>query len=446
MDSTRRIALTALCASLTAAAWRPLLGQETAKPLSLSAAITIAQRNNPGLAAARADALAASETARAASRFWFPIVSLDADWDRTDVAARVFAQKLDRGELTQEDLAIAKLNGPTSDPNLETAVGLGIPLDVFGAMRAGARAARAGAEAEGDRAEGARQDLGVSVTQTFYQVFAADRALEAAEKSLEAARSLEEELASRAAAGAALDADVLRARTRQRQREVQQARARAEAALARSRFRALLGWPADHPVALQRPAASAGEPADLETWLDRARKNRPELAMAAAGRTASEEAARRERLDGWPSLSLVASYQDDRAVFSRGNQGGAIELRLHWNLFEAARPARLAAAQAHAAAAADRQAATESASRIEVESRWRALAVERLRAESSRANRTEADEVFRVTRERWRAGKATVTDLLDAESAAASAAAAEAEADASVAVAQAALRRAAGQM
>jgi outer membrane protein len=447
MESTKRVPRVAVCAAVLAAlAAGLLLGQEAPKPLSLPEAIAIAERNNPGLAAARQEARAASETARAASRFWLPVVSLDADWDRTDVPARVFAQKLNRGELAETDLAIAKLNAPASDPNLETSVGLGIPIDVFGAMRAGARAARAGAEAEDHRAEGVRQDLGVSVTETFYQVFAADRALAAARKSLEAARSLAQELASRAEAGAALEADVLRARTRQRQREVGEARAQAEAALARARFRALLGWPAGRQVNLEAPDGATDRELDLETWLERARKRRPELAMAAAGRAASDAAARRERLSGLPNVSLVGSYQDDRATLSRGNRGGAIALLLHWNVFEAARPARIAAAEANAAAAAAREAATESESRIEVETRWRDLAVERLRAASSRANRAEADEVFRVTRERWREGKATVTDLLDAESAAASAAAAEAEAAAGVATAQAALRRAAGEM
>src|SRR5512141_1470029 len=79
-------------------------------PLSLPDAIAAARAASPQVAAARARARSAEEQARAASFFWAPDLSLDSVWDRTEVPARAFAQKLDRGEFTGEDFALERLN------------------------------------------------------------------------------------------------------------------------------------------------------------------------------------------------------------------------------------------------------------------------------------------------------------------------------------------------
>lgn len=415
-------------------------------PLTLAEAISLAERADPGLAAASEAARAASERARAAGRFWLPSVGLEAAWGRTDVPARVFAQKLNRRELSSEDLALGSLNRPGSDSNLETSLGARLPLDVSGTLRAAASRARAAAEAEGERARGARGDLRLAVTEVFHGVAAADREVEASEKSLEAARGLEREAQARRELGAALASDLLRARSRRRRREVEVARARSDSELLRSRLRSLLGWPSDRPLRLTAsPAEDPEEPGDtLEEWTREALSGSPELAVARANALAAREALRVERLSALPSLEAAGSYQDDRAGFSRGAQSGSVALQLRWSLWDPARRFRTASAGAERAAADAAARAAEIATRLAVEARWRELRLARLAADAARADHADAGEVFRVARERWLAGKASMTDALDAESELARASAAEARAEAGVAAARAALERVAG--
>jgi outer membrane protein TolC len=433
----------ALLAALSAAAQT----NPAPEALSLSDAIAIAQTASPDLATANFRARAAEEQATAASLFWAPDLSLDSGWDRTELPSRVFAQKLNRGAFTSADFAIGRLNDPAFDSNLETTLGLHLALDLFGSSRAATRAAEAGARAEGSRARAAQGDLSLEVMRVYLGILTADRSRDAAEKSLAAARELETAVELRREAGAVLPADVLRVRTRRRDREVDVARARSDAELGRSRLRVLLGWPRDGAIELSSSAPEA-EALDrpLGDWIAAAAAHSPELEAASAAAAIPREVYRRERLSTWPAVQLFGGYQDERNSFSGGKGSTTVEVRLHWNLWDAGRTSRLSAARYGARASDEMRKSAENAVRLEVEARWRDLEVARLESEAVGAGRREAEEVYRVTRERWEAGKAALVDVLDAEGAAAGAAAAEAKTAARVAMVRASLRRAAGEI
>ena len=431
---------------LIPAASAPATAQAATSPLSLADAIRMARDASPEVAAARANAEAAAAQARSASLFWVPGLSLDSVWDRTNLPARAFAQKLNRGDFTASDFAVDRLNDPGYDSNLETAAGLRIPLDLFGTGRAGARAAQAGALAQSARARAAEDDTALETTRVYYGIIASDRAVAAAEKSLGAARELEQTISRRRDSGAALEADVLRVRTRRRLREVDLARSRSDAALARSRLRILLAWSVDRPIELSpEPQETSLPETSLAAWTERALVQSPEIAASAAAARMPAEMERRERASSWPALQAFGGYQDDRQASSGGKGSATVEVRLHWDLWDPARTSRRAAAAAAARQAGESQRSAADAVRLDVEARWRDLALARLEAESALEGRREAEEVYRVGRERWGAGKDSLADLLEAESAVAAAEAAEARSTANVAVAVAALKRAAGE-
>jgi len=412
--------------------------------LSLAAAVATARDTSPALSAARHRAAAAAEQARAASRLWIPALTLDSSWDRTDVPARAFAQKLNRGAFTSNDFALGRLNDPGFDANLETTVGLGLAVDVFGSRRAQARSEAARARAQVARARAVEADVALETTRVYLALLSTARAVAAAEKSLRAAFAMEETVSAQRDAGSALDADVLRVRSRRRQREVGLARERSEEALETSRLRLLLGWTPDRAISLSSPAGPEIPALSLEQWTSRALAASPELEAADAAAEGPREDSRRERRASWPAIDAGAAYQDDRSSLSNGRGAATFQVRLHWDVWDAGRRPRLAASNAAAdAAAADRR-AVEDAVRLAVESSWRDLEVARMEAEAASAGRREADEVYRVVGQRWQAGKAALVDVLDAESAQSSAAADEARIAARVGIAAATLQRAAG--
>jgi outer membrane protein TolC len=434
-------ALMAAGLALSAAAATPPSGS----PLSLPDAIANARQASPTGAAARARVEASEEQAHAASLFWAPDLAIDSVWDRTEVPARAFAQKLNRGEFTASDFALDNLNSPGFDANLETTFGLRLPLDLFGVGRSGKAAAEAAARAEGARADASEADVDLETVRAYFGVREADRTAAAAEASLRAAGELERAVTAQKESGSALEADVLRVRTRRRQREVDAARTRAQTELARSRLRVQLGWPAGTPVSLSSEPDAEPPRVPLDEWLERAAAGNPDLAAATAAAEVPAAFERRERAAGRPALQLFGGWQDDRNTLSHGQGGATVELRLHWALWDPARSARNAAAADAARAAREGRRVAADSVRLDVEARWRDLEVARLEAVAAADGRREAAEVYRVSHERWEAGRAALVDLLDAESAAAAADAAEARASIRVALAQAVLERAAGK-
>lgn len=446
---TVRPRLLAFAAAAALAALPPGLAgaspsEQDAVALTLELALELAEKTDPGLAAAAESAIAASERARAAGRYWLPSLGLESVWTRTDVPARVFSQKLNRGELRAGDLALGNLNAPGADTHLETTLGLRIPLDLSGTRRAGAARSRAEADAVAERARSTRGDLRLAVASGFHAAAAADRELAAAESSLGAARGLEEEARARYELGAALASDWLKARSRRRQREVEREKARSEGDFRRTRLRSLIGWQSDRSLRLEQPQAPPREEHALEGWIRSGLSSSPEVAAARATARAAGEALRAERLAALPALEAAGAAQDDRARFSGGARSASFLLQMRWSVFDPARRFRTAAAGADRASAQAARTAAEQAVRLAVEARWRDLRLAWLSADAAREDRTDGAEVFRVARERWLAGKAPLGDALDAESELAAASAAEARAGAAVAAAFAALERAAG--
>jgi outer membrane protein TolC len=446
---TVRAVVLALAAAAALAALPPGLAraspsEQEAVALTLELALELAEKTDPGLAAAAESALAASERARAAERYWLPSLTFDAVWARTDVPARVFSQKLNRGELRAGDLALGNLNAPDADSHLESTLGLRVSLDLSGTLRAGAARSRAEADAVAERARSARGDLRLAVASAFHAVAAAERELAAAESALGAARGLEEEARARHELGAALASDWLKARSRRRQREVERARAASEADFRRTRLRSLIGWDPDRPLRVEEPPLPPRAEQALEAWIRRGLSSSPEIAAAGAAARAAGEALRAERRAVLPSLEAAGGAQDDRAGFSGGARSASLLLQMRWSVFDPARRFRTAAAGADRASAQAARAAAEQAVRLAVEARWRDLRLAWLSADAAREDRTDGAEVFRVARERWLAGKGPLGDALDAEGELAAASAAEARAGAAVAEALAALERAAG--
>src|SRR6266545_1793406 len=110
----------------------PAVHGEEPATLTQAAAFEQAERENPELAAVRERAAARRQRAEAAGRARWPRLMLTADGFRTDNPARVFAARLNRGEFTQDDFAIARLNAPPSLSHLATALALDLPVDAFG--------------------------------------------------------------------------------------------------------------------------------------------------------------------------------------------------------------------------------------------------------------------------------------------------------------------------
>jgi len=414
-------------------------------PLSLADALRLVAERNPEILAQRARTDAEAARAGEATRASWPRLSLVTGWSRTNTPSMVFAEKLNAGEFTAEDFAIDRLNAPDALSHLTTTLVAEAPLDVFGRMRARARAQSFGARVAESATDESLQELRLRVVEAYRRAAVAHQTVEVTEVTLASARAREADTEARVEEGAALRADLLRVRARRRQREADLAERRADEQTAVAVLSRALGAP--HAVSYrptELPPAPPPLADDAAAWAARALADRPSL-RAAAERVASRTwSTRAEERAAWPELAGWVQVQDDRGRVSGGSQSGAFGVSLRWNAFDAARGKRVAAAAAEAHAAELEQRAAADQVRLEVETAWLRAQTVRDRYAAAAGGAEEGREALRVVQERRQQGMATLTDELETEAASLAAELEELRAAADVAVADAALLRAAG--
>lgn len=431
-------------ALLGASAARP---QEPAPatPITLAEALDLAGRQNPDLAAARAQVAAESERTEAIRRGTWPRLGLETGWSYTDIPSAVFAHKLDSGEFTAADFEISRLNDPAGLAHLGTTLGVEAPVDAFGKIRTSALAASERTRSAEARTGEAALELRLQVARAYRQAALARRAVAVTEQALVGARSREADLEARVTGGAALQSDLLRARARRREREADLAERQADRRSATAALARALGAPAGtvyEAVEEALPPAPLDEP--LAVWLDRGLAGRPALRATSAAAEAARHALQGEDKSRLPDLAVWGRVQDNRTGFGGGKVAGGIGIGLRWSAFDPTRDRRKAAAEAELSAAELQARAAADQVRLEVETAWHRARAARERFAAAAGGAEEGREALRVIRERRLAGFATLTDELETEAASLAAELQELRAATEAALADAALERAAG--
>ena len=425
----------------------PALAAAQGVPLTLAEALEMAGRQNPEVMAARERAAAQHRRAEAVTRSVWPRLSLSSSWSHSDTPSTAFAQKLNAGEFTPDDFAIARLNDPDALSHLTTVAFVELPVDVFGRVRAQRQGQSATGRVADAQAREADQELRLRVVEAYRRAVLARRAVSVTEGALLGARAREADLEARVAEGTALVADLMRVRTRRRQREADVAEQHGDVRIAGAILARLVGadpGTAYEPTEEPLHPAPVGE--DAGAWAMRALENRPALEVARQRLDAARWAVQGEERSRLPDFALYGQLQDDRSSFSGGGQSGAVGATLRWSAFDPARGKRLAAASADLMAAEQDARAAADQVRLEVETAWHRARAARERYLAAKGGAEEGREALRVVQERRRAGKATLTDELETESAALAAELWEIRAVAEAALADSALRRAAGEI
>lgn len=421
---------------------------ETVTSLTLAEALARAEGGNPELLSGRERATAEAERAESARKVRWPRASVHFGWSRTDTPALAFAHKLNAGEFSQADFAIPSLNNPAALSHLESVLQVELPIDVFGAVDAGANSRAAGARAASGMVREATQELRYRVVEAYRGAYLAERSLAVVERALEGARSREAEIQARVAEGASLQADLLRARARRREREADLAARRADVEVALAGLSRLLGAPAgERFVASEAPPATPAPDVEArQDWLERAARQRASAEVAAFRAEAAAAALRGEQRGKLPQIGIYGQLRDDRIQVSEGGQSWTIGAAARFDLFDGTRARREAGAAADERAARLETRAAADQIRLEVESAWRRAIAARERVRAAAGGAEEGREALRVVRERRGAGLATLTDELETEAAALGAELEELRAVTVAALADAALRRAAGEL
>jgi len=450
MKSTATLVIVAASAAwfpVQAAAQTPAIEMaEQAPPLRLTLDAAVRQAVNAShriaeLRARQESARATREGREAADR---PQVSAQAGYTRTN--------HVDTFGIGLPGRAFEVIY-PDIPNNYRARLDLQWPIYTFGRTGALDRLAQTEVEATGKDMEAGRADVTLDVTRAFWALVTAQESVRVLESSLKRMDAALQDVQNRQTVGLVPPSDVLSVQAQRSRQQMLLIQARNQLDLSRADLARLVGLPPDAGVepqaALDGPAAPSADIASLVAEARRSRPERQALAQRVAGageRRVAAAAAKR------PMLAIAGGVDYARPnprIFPRlgeFRESWDASVSFSWLLWDGGRVrADIAEAAATERATTERLAEFDRALDVEVRQRW-------LDTQSSRAAVTAAvdsvnaaAEARRVVVERFRAGVATTTEVLDAQVALLQAELDRTQALASVRLADARLARAVGR-
>ena len=401
--------------TLAAGASLTLARRASAAPASLTVeqAVELAIKNNPRLVAARERLEGLEERTISAGRRMLPLVHLSEEWQYwNDSFSVAFAIP---GAPPSAFLAREQRTNSFVAAIQQPVVGL---LHLDNEKEAQAAATESG------RAQiaAAEADLRQSVETQFLRYFEALAVKEIADASERELGAEVEVARARLASGVITRADMLRIEVAVANAHQQGLQAVSTAQSARATLMALTGaGAADAGVTLIEPrtllAAARTPPARFDALLPQAHARRPEIVQQLRLIDSADRTASARGYSLLPEVNAEAAYvRTDGQVFAPKNSA-FVGVKAEWSIWEwGAREHLRRAALAEAAAARRDLEATER----QIESD---LAISLARGDAARGEVeaaetaiASAEEAFRVTQAQVKAGAATTTDLLQAES------------------------------
>ncbi|HZS36604.1 MAG TPA: TolC family protein [Polyangia bacterium] len=286
------------------------------------------------------------------------------------------------------------------------------------------RAEHASAEAADAQARVVEAALRESIESEYLRMF---QALALEQIAIASERELSEQVTiadAKVRAGVLTTADLLRVRVAAANARQQAIVARTQAQISRVTLLAAIGLAPDAPVELAEPTSLLDgdrpytQVAPVPSLIERALGDRLELKQAELTARAARHRARSRLYALLPDIDAEGGYlRVDGQVFAPPNQE-YVGARASWAIWDwgANWYARSAAARLADAAAADVEAERRQI-RVEVASRRALVESAASAVELARETIASAEEAYRITDAQLKAGTATTTDLLDAQSA-----------------------------
>jgi outer membrane protein len=399
----------------------PAAAQEPPAPLVLTIddAVQRALAHAPrvGEAAARVAAAEASTAARRASGR--PTAELVTGYLRTNHV---------------EDFGVPQAGGglriifPDIPSNYRVRGEVRVPVFTAGRVDAVVGAAEAEQRAATADRRGAEADVRLEVTQVYWTLVTARESIAVLRRALERTDAWVGDVRSRVEAGLLPPNDVLSAQAQRARQSVRLIQAQNDEAAARMALARLIGVDLLQPIEPaspvgQAPASTADLPAQpAASLIARALERRTDREALVARRDSLELAAEAARAAIRPQVAALAALEPARPNprfvprMDEWRTSWDVGVTATWPIFDGGRSrAEAAAALAQAGAVTERLRDVDTLIALDVHQRL--LDISSTRAAHSAADEgvAAATEAHRVVLERFRAGVATSTDVLDAE-------------------------------
>ncbi len=355
----------------------------------------------------------------------------------------------------------APINGPTQPPTVifpsireiySAELRISQPIYTGGAISAGRDAAASQEAAARWAQELSVLNLSRQARSLYWSAVAAVAGVEAAEATVERNRRMLSDARALREAGMAVRADVLAAQARVSAAEVELIRAENEAKQSRAALRSLLGIAEDFELEDVGADTIPSPPAALAKLQEEALATRPEPKISEAGMEGLEAGIRRIRSSLKPTIAASGQYfvaqpnQRYLPLEDVFNDSWQIGIAATWRFFDSGRRKEEAVElEAQRRASGHEREELERRIRLEVQQEMLEMqsALDAASAADISLNAAKAWE--EASRERYEAGLATLTELMDAQTHLTAAEVARIRSRAAAWIADAALQRALGR-
>jgi outer membrane protein len=315
---------------------------------------------------------------------------------------------------------------PDIPDNVRSRIDLQWPIYTGGRLKALTRAAGAEVEAAGQDRESARADLKLEITRAFWAVLTAQASADVVRQALERTNAHLNDVRNQLSVGLVPPSDVLTIEAQHARQRMLIIEAESNVETATAEFKRLVGVDQDVPVDLvPAPVTTTpiAQPFNAAIATD-ARADRAERRSLLFRITAADERVAAAAAGSLPVLTAIGGYDMARPnprifpIQEKWKPSWDIGINFRWSLFDGGR------VRAETAEAAANRRAVEARLRdfdavVQVEVRQRMAEVKSAVAaiEAAAAGVRAATEARRVIAERFSAGVATNTDVLNAQTA-----------------------------
>ena len=388
--------------------------------LTLQDAARTALQKNPAVEATASQTRAAEARVAQARGGYLPKVNYTESFARSDNPVFVFGSLLSQRQFSSANFAIDALNRPDFLNNFQSLVTVDHTVFDWGGTKAQVRSAELSSNVSRETQRRTEMNLVARTVAAYYSAVLASATLQTARAALKSAEADLSRAQSVRQAGMSTDVDVLSIRVHLANLRETEIRRAYDVQVAAAALNETLGLPLDAQHTLVSPLV----PATVETnaaarYEQAALENRPELKQAAfaADLAAQQRASARSAL--LPQVGVRGAFEADRQRFvNRGGANWLLGASLRWSLFDGnVSRARIGEADAAISAAQAQQRSASAGVRLEVLKAWTAYRSAEERIGVASAAVAQAEESLRITKNRFDAGLATVTDLLRTETA-----------------------------
>lgn len=387
--------------------------------LTLRQAMDRALGKNPEAAMAQADLKAANAGVSQARTGLLPRLNFTEDISRGNDPVYVFGTKLRQQQFTAADFALNSLNRPTPVGNFATRFnGSWMLFNWFGIQEQihGAKFAAASATA---MSEQANQGIVLRVVKAYQAVLYAQRRVDVAQHEEQTAEALLADAKTKVHAGLAVDSDMLAAQVNLSERQEARIAAEGEVDVAWAQLEAAMGADTSSPRVMLQPIEVRSFPDGvLADDIANALRAKPDLKALRQQTLAQGAEAKAARDSLAPTVSAYGNWEMDNPNFTGGGGNNWVAgVQLNLDIFPVAKHAQLAQHRAAQQKAQAQERAAEQQIRLAVNRAWTEHHTAERIVATARASMQQSAESLRIVHNRYKAGLATMTDLLRAEDA-----------------------------